>query len=256
MMAAFSSDNYASRYWQAGGAPTTVISPDQELNATQAETLADRWRDRRVRGPDYPAVLGKGAEAKSWGADISNEVAVEARRDIVIEIANLFGVNAQYLNVAPTGASKTYTNVQDEALSLERFTLSGFVDPIQDVISDLLPDERFMLIDMTRLTRAGQESRFRAWQIATGQKGWMLPSEVRVEEGLGPSDVIDTIEDAMKEAGSDRGNADGNNSGSVGNANGTGNSGDSEGLAVDQKGDGNNAGGRRGAVAAGRPKST
>lgn len=197
MMAAMSSDNYASRYWQAGGSPTTVITTDQELNTPQAEDIANRWRDRRAKGPDYPAVLGKGAEAKPWGADISNAVAIEARRDIVVEIANLFGVNAQYLNVVPTGASKTYSNVQDEALSLERFTLSGFVDPIQDVISDLLPEDRYMLIDMTRLTRAGQESRFRAWQIATGMKPWMMPSEVRLEEGLPPSDGIDAIEEAI-----------------------------------------------------------
>lgn len=202
MMSAIASDGYASRYWQAGGSPTTVISTEQELNTVQAEELGSRWRDRRAKGPDYPAVLGKGAEAKPWGADIANAVAIEARRDIVVEIANLFGVNAQYLNVVPTGASKTYSNVQDEALSLERFTLSGFVDPIQDVISDLLPEDRFMLIDMTRLTRAGQESRFRAWQIAVGMKPWMLPSEVRTEEGMPPSEGIDTMEEAVIEGAS------------------------------------------------------
>jgi phage portal protein BeeE len=197
MMSAISSDNYASRYWQAGGSPTTVISTDQELNDKQVQDIKDRWRNSRSAGPDHAAVFGKGAEAKPWGADISNAVAIEARRDIVVEIANLFGVNAQYLNVVPTGASKTYSNVQDEALSLERFTLSGIVDPIQDVISDLLPDDRYMLIDMTRLTRAGQESRFRAWQIATGMKPWMMPSEVRTEEGLPPSEGIDAIESAI-----------------------------------------------------------
>lgn len=263
MMSALSSDSYSSRYWQAGGSPTTVISTDQELSVTQAETLADRWRDRRSRGPDYPAVLGKGAEAKPWGADISNEVAIEARRDIVIEIANLFGVNAQYLNVAPTGASKTYSNVQDEALSLERFTLSGFVDPIQDVITDLLPDDRFMLIDMTTLTRAGQESRFRAWQIATGQKGWMLPSEVRIQEGLGPSEGIDTMEEAaiagaansMKE--DDDGRAgEGSDSIPDRNADGRGNSGNAPGLAPNKSSDGDNAQRGRGAVATGRYKSS
>ena len=197
MMSAIASDGYASRYWQAGGSPTTVISTDQELNKPQVQEIKDQWRDSRAAGPDYAAVFGKGATAKPWGADISQAVAVEARRDIVVEIANLFGVNAQYLNVVPTGASKTYSNVQDEALSLERFTLSGFVDPIQDVISDLLPDDRFMLIDMTRLTRAGQESRFRSWQIATGMKPWMMPSEVRTEEGLPPSEGIDAIEEAV-----------------------------------------------------------
>jgi hypothetical protein len=53
-----------------------------------------------------------------------------------------------------------------------------------------------MLIDMSRLTRASQESRFRAWQIATGNKGWMMPSEVRSEEALEPSPEIDTMEQA------------------------------------------------------------
>lgn len=196
LMSAFASDAYASRYWQAGGTPVTQITTEQELDDPQAAGIAERWRNRRAMGPDYPAVLGKGAEAKPWGADISGQLATEARQNIAAEVATLFGVASHYVNVNPPGSSMTYSNVQDEALSLDRFTLSGFYDPIQDLISDLLPEERFMLIDMTRLTRASQESRFRAWQIATGSKPWMTPSEVRTEEGLAPSDTIDTFEEA------------------------------------------------------------
>jgi hypothetical protein len=197
LMSAWASDAYASRYWQAGGTPVTQITTEQELDNPQAETIANRWRDRRAMGPDYPAVLGKGAHADPWGADVSSQLATEARRDIAAEVANLFGVASHYVNVNPPGSSMTYSNVQDEALSLDRFTLSGFYDPIQDLISDLLPEERFMLIDMTRLTRASQESRFRAWAIATGNKPWMVASEVRVEEGLPPNDTIDTLEEAQ-----------------------------------------------------------
>jgi phage portal protein BeeE len=199
MMAAWSSDIYAARYWQAGGAPTTVLTTEQELIGTQAEELGNRWRDRRSKGPDFPAVLGKGAKAVPWGADISNAVATDARREIALEIANLFGVNGRYINITPSGQSQSYSNVQDEALNLERFTLASFIDPIQDVVSDLLPEDRNMLIDTTRLTRAGQESRFRAWQIATGNKAWMMPEEVRQEEGLGPSDEIQAFQDAAVE---------------------------------------------------------
>jgi len=199
-MQAWASDVYGARYWQAGGAPVTVISTEQELTDPQAETIAGRWRDRRAKGPDYPAVLGKGASATDWGADIANAVAVEARRELVVELANLFGVPARYVNVVPTGNSMTYANLNDEALSLERFTLSGFIDPIQDVISDLLPEERWMLIDMTRLTRPSQEARYRAWAIATGNKPWMMPDEVRHEEGLPPSPEIEEMEKARLEA--------------------------------------------------------
>jgi HK97 family phage portal protein len=197
LMSAFASDAYVSRYWQAGGTPVTQITTEQELDNTQAETIAGRWRDRRSKGPDYPAVLGKGAMAAPWGADVSSQLAVEARRDIAAEVANLFGIPSHYINVNPPGSSMTYSNVQDEALSLDRFTLSGFYNPIEDVISDLLPEDRYMLIDMTRLTRAAQESRFRAWAIATGNKPWMTGAEVRTEEGLAPSETIDKMQDAQ-----------------------------------------------------------
>jgi phage portal protein BeeE len=200
MMQAWASDAYGARYWQAGGSPTTQITTEQELTDPQADGIGERYRNRRAKGPDFPLVLGKGAKAQPWGADIANAVAIDARRELVVEIANLFGVPARYVNVVPTGQSMTYANINDEALSLERFTLSGFVDPIQDVVSDLLPDERFMLIDMTRLTRASQEARFRAWAIATGNKAWMLPSEVRHEEGLSPNDDIERFEEARVEA--------------------------------------------------------
>ena len=197
LMSAWASDAYTSRYWQAGGTPVTQITTEQELDNTQADLIANRWRDRRSQGPDYPAVMGRGAHADPWGADVSSQLAVEARRDIAAEIANLFGVASHYINVNPPGSSMTYSNVQDEALSLDRFTLSGFYDPIQDLISDLLPEERFMLIDMTRLTRAAQESRFRAWQIATGGKPWMTGDEVRVEEGMAPNPIIEKMQDAQ-----------------------------------------------------------
>lgn len=200
MMSAYSSDAYVSRYWQAGGSPTTQITTEQFLDDTQADAIGNRYRTRRAKGPDFPLVLGQGASAQPWGADVSQQAAVEARREIVIEIANLFGVAAHYVNVTPTGASMTYANIQDEALSLDRFTLAGFYDPIQDLVSDLLPEERFMLIDMTRLTRASQESRFRAWAIATGNKPWMMPDEVRVEEGMSPSPEIEQMEESRLQA--------------------------------------------------------
>ena len=191
MMASWSAEAYNSRYWQHGGVPTTILTTEQELTQTQAEDLGELWRSKRARGPDYPAVLGKGATAKDFGADVANATAVEARREQTLEIGRLFGVPAQYLDIALAGSSKTYANLNDEALSLERFTLAQFVDPIQDTISDLLPgdeyDDRRMVIDMTSLTRAGQEARYRAWQIATG-KPWMGVDEVRTEEGLPPDD--------------------------------------------------------------------
>ena len=197
LMSGYAADAYTAKYWQGGGSPTTVISTDQELTNAQADNIAARWRDRRKQGPDTPPVLGKGAQAKPWGADIANLSAVEARREIAIEIANLFGVPARYLNVAIGGAAQTYANLNDESLSLERYTLTGFMDPIEDCISDLLPEGNRMRLDMSRLTRAGQEARYRAWSNALGAKPWIMPSEVRTIEGLPDNPEIDKMEQAQ-----------------------------------------------------------
>jgi HK97 family phage portal protein len=195
-MSGFAADAYSARYWQGGGSPTTVITTEQDLTNTQADAIGERWRSRRVKGPDFPAVMGKGAKAEPWGADVSGASAVEARREITIEVANLFGVPARYVNVPIGGSSQTYANLNDESLSLERYTLSGFVDPIEDCISDLLPDPNIMKVDLSRLTRAGQEARFRAWMMALGQKPWIMPSEVRRVEGLPENADIERMEQA------------------------------------------------------------
>jgi phage portal protein BeeE len=164
MSMSWAADTYAARYWAAGGAPTTQITTDQELTNLQAEGMASRWMDRRAKGPDYPAVFGKGGHADPYGADPTTESAVEARRDMVTDVARLFGVPAHLaLAQTPAGSGMTYTNVESEGLSLDRYTLGAYVDPMQDAISGLLPGGwqggRRMVIDLSPLTRADQETR-------------------------------------------------------------------------------------------------
>jgi len=200
MSMTYSADAYAAKYWAAGGTPITQIVTDQELSDPQAEKIGTRWQTRRAMGPDFPAVMGKGAEAKPYGADPTSETAVEARRDMVTDVARLFGVPAHLaLAQTPAGSGMTYTNVESEGLSLDRYTLGGYVDPIQDAISGLLPGGwqggRRMVIDMSPLTRADQATRFAAWSIAlggsSGQPGWMTQAEVREAEGLPPMAIPD-----------------------------------------------------------------
>ena len=185
--AALSADRYASRYWAAGGSPTTYISTAQELTKTQAADLGELWRERRSRGPDYPAVLGKGAEARPFGADPTMASAVDARRELVADVARFFGVPTRLAN-APASDDETYANVESEGLDLLRYCLGDYTGPIEDAISGLLPPPRRMVQDPTGYTRGLQQDRYSAWSTATGGKPWMLPAEVREAEHLPPLD--------------------------------------------------------------------
>lgn len=184
--AALAADAYAARYWGGGGTPTVYIRTEQAINREQAETIGDLWRQRRAMGPDYPAVLGKGAEAHPFGADPTQAAAVDARRELVAEVARYFGVPTRLVN-APVSDSETYANVESEGLDLVRYCLGDYMGPIEDAITGLLPgDERAMRIDPTTLTRGLQGQRYTAWAVATGGKPWMLPAEVREAEHLAP----------------------------------------------------------------------
>lgn len=126
-------------------------------------------------------MLGKGADAHPYGADPTTESAVEARREIVADVGRFFGVPTRILN-APAGDSETYANVESDRLDLLGYTLGGYMDPVQDCISDLLPGDplvgRRMEIDPTQFLSGDLLTRAQAYS-ALVTSGIMTAPEAR-----------------------------------------------------------------------------
>jgi phage portal protein BeeE len=181
-------DVHMTRYWVHGGPTTTVITSDQELDNDDAAAMAQRWVDRRTMGSDYPAVFGKGADAKPWGADPTSESAVEARREINADVGRYFGVPTRILN-APAGDSETYSNVEHDAIDLYRYTLRGYAGPVEDTISELLPGDyitgRRMRVDPSRFVEGSLTDRAAAWSAIVGAQ-IATADEARPSFGLPP----------------------------------------------------------------------
>jgi HK97 family phage portal protein len=186
--AAIAAEHYASRYWQAGGAPTTTLETDMHLNDTEAGEISDRWSERRSKGPDYAPVMSGGVKAKAFGADPTAQAAVEARREMVADIGRYFGIPTRMLN-APTGDTETYSSTESANLDLIRFTLQNYIGAIEDGISDQLPVGRQLSMDIGKLSMGTQLARAQAWSLALGQRPWMVPDEVREAEKLPPQEL-------------------------------------------------------------------
>lgn len=190
---AISADWYAAGYWLTGAAPQVVLTTDQELTQPQADEIADSWVDKRSSDPSRPAVLGKGAHADDFGADLSAASAVEARREMTADVARYFGVPPHLVN-APTADSMTYQNVEQAGLDLVRYCLEPYAAPVEDCISDLLPGDplegRRMEVELRHLTLGGFTDRAQGYALATGNRPWLSPDEVRQAEGRAPSDAL------------------------------------------------------------------
>lgn len=194
--AAIAAERYASRYWQAGGSPTTVLETDQRLTPTQVQETSEAWSEKRSRGPDFAPVLHGGLHAKNYGADPTSESAVEARRELVADIGRYFGIPTRLLN-APTGDSETYTSTPAANGDLIRYTLQNYIGAIEDGISDVLPGQRRMEMVTRKLTAGTQYEQAQAYQLALGNKPWMTPEEAREEIGLPPSENLSDLTEAV-----------------------------------------------------------
>jgi HK97 family phage portal protein len=192
LAAAIAAEGYASRYWQAGGSPTTIIETPNALQPAQAEALSSAWTSMRQLGPDYAAVLG-GASAKSFGADPTQQAAVEARREQVADVGRYFGVPTRILN-APTGDSETYSSAESANHDLVRYTLQNYIGMIEDALSDLLPGGRHITMDIRRLTAGTQIAQAQALQLMTGGKPVMSVDEARETLGLPPIEEPSQLE--------------------------------------------------------------
>ena len=186
---AMAAQNYASRYWQAGGPPTTVLETEANLSDTQATSLGNRWAQKRSDGPDHPAILSNGLKARPFGADAASQSAVDARRDMVADVARYFGIPARMAN-APSIDSQTYKTAQEENLDLLHYTLANYIGAIEDAITDLLPGGREMKMVTSALTEGTQLARYQGYQLATGNAAWMSAAEAREAEGLPPQEMM------------------------------------------------------------------
>lgn len=182
---ALAADAYSSRYWQAGGPMDRALETDANIPDPVAEQLSTRWSSRRSKGPDYWPVLSGGLKARQYGVDPTAQSAVEARRELVADIARYFGVPTDKVN-APAGDSETYKSSEPANLDLVRFTLRNYIGAIEDAVSDLLPGGRRMVMDTWPLVAPPLATLGQYYQLATGGKAWMTPQEVRDDLGMPP----------------------------------------------------------------------
>lgn len=176
-------EEYGSKWFRDGAAPSSVLSSDQPLTEDQVKLTQKTWIASHG-GKRLPAVLGGGFKFQPITITPNESQFLETRRFQVTEIARIFGVPPHMIGDMERSTSWG-TGIEGQALGFVKFTLAPWLNRIEAAMNRITPRGTFVKFNLNALLRGDMQSRYEAYQSAL-DGGWMNSDEVRALEDLPP----------------------------------------------------------------------
>lgn len=177
-------DEQARQARQLGsmGIPSGVLkSSDPEFDEDDARELKQGWlRNQRERTIQ---VLNETTDFTPLAWDPTETQLLDARKFSLHEIALIFGLNPSWLGVS--GASMTYSNIEQEAINLIKFSLSGHLTRFEQTFSTHLPFGEWVKANTDALLRSDTLARYQSHEIGI-RAGFLTRDEARGFEDQPP----------------------------------------------------------------------
>lgn len=185
------------------GVPTGVLTTTNP-DATKADMAEAKvaWliaqRERTV------AALGPTVEFKPLSWNPEELEMVEARKFTLTELELIFGLPVGWLG--GQSSSRTYSNIEQDAVNLIKFSLQGHVSRFEQTLSLAFPRFTVVRANLDSVLRADTLTRYQAHEIGI-RAGFLLKDEAREIEHLPPlpdpvvPDAVDAELAALVEAG-------------------------------------------------------
>lgn len=178
---------YAARYFDGGAMPSYLIKSDNpDLTQDESDGLKQKWMEHYGGRSRIPAVMNASTDIKELTANANDSQLIEARQQSLSDASNIVGVPGTYVNAPNT--TRTYSNVESQALELLRTSIMPFTSRIEAALSDLLPRGQEAKFSYDSLLRADTLSRYQAYQMGLSA-GFLTIDEVRELEDRPPIGV-------------------------------------------------------------------
>ena len=166
------------------GVPTGVLeSSNPDLTAEEAADLKTAW----LASQNSRTVAVTNATTKftplSWNPDEMQMI--EARKFTLNELELIFGLPVGWLGGGAAGRVEQYSNIEQDAVNLLKFTMHGHVTAFEQTLSLAFPRGTVVKANLDWLLRTDTLTRYQAHAIALDKK-FKTVDEVREEENLPP----------------------------------------------------------------------
>lgn len=183
--AAIEANEWAASFFAEGGVPSVNLHSAVELDEKEATALRDKWLQNRG---NTAKVTSGPLELREVQVNPVDGQLTQARMASIGDASTAFGIPAHLLAYSQPGASLTYQNLGDVAVELVRFSLGpGYLEPIEDELSDLLTRSTVAQFYVDGLQRADVRTRWDTYVQAVAVLGPEEGAEyARQREGIVP----------------------------------------------------------------------
>lgn len=175
---------YADLWLDEAHVPNGILSTDQPLSAAQAADFKKQWIESQKRHHE-PAVLSGGMKYEPLMLSPAEIQWLDAQQWGVTSTGRLLGIPAHMLNVGIEGGARVYANVEQEGISLVRYTFMRYLNEIEQALTAATPHGTTVRFNADALMRSDTKTRYEAHAVAI-ESGFLTVNEVRAIEGLPP----------------------------------------------------------------------
>ncbi|MFJ2318444.1 phage portal protein [Glutamicibacter sp. NPDC087661] len=165
--------------------PSLILKNQKgELGPAEVQELLASWNAARRKRGGSVAYINSSLEVEEMGAHIQEQLLIEGRNQVALQVARIFGLPASALDVSVPGASMNYIN-----RSARNSELLDAVAPYQVAVEEhlslFLPNGQSARFDASGLLLEEPGSRYQAYATAINA-GVLTPNEARQKEHLEP----------------------------------------------------------------------
>lgn len=182
---------------RSSGVPTGLLTTDSEdVTTDELKTAKESWL--QAQAERTIAALGWGTKFQAMAWNPTDQQLLESRSFSLNEIELLFGLPVGWLG--GMNSARQYSNIEQDAINLLKFTLAGPLSRFEQTLSLLYPRGTIVQADMSEISRADTLQRYEGYQIGV-DGGWLAPSEVRTAERMPP--LTEAQKQELKERNTD-----------------------------------------------------
>lgn len=190
---ALAGDRAAAKMFSNGALISGMVTPDDDLEGDDAKEIRatiDRYATGWENNASIP-VFNRRLKFQQWSLSAQDAQFLESRQFSIREIARWFGIPPHLLGET-SAASNWGTGIEQQNLGLARFNLVGWTCRLEQSLSRLLPNPRFVEFDFAGLERPAPEDEIRLL-LEQVNGGFLTPNEARAIRNLPPVEGGDTL---------------------------------------------------------------